>query len=330
MAEGPKKDEVTPPQVYFNRRNFLKAGIVAATAAATAGVYRHLNALPPATARGRALAGLQKTSGAAEAGVPESVVKAFHTDEALTPFQSITHYNNFYEFSTSKTGVAENIGAFSTADWTVKVDGLVGRPTTFDMDDIARISAPEERVYRMRCVEAWSMVIPWAGYSLSRLLERVRPLASAKYVAFTTLLDPKRMPGERTYVLKWPYVEGLRMDEAMHPLTLLTTGLHGHELPVQDGAPVRLVIPWKYGFKGIKSIVRISLVGEQPPTTWNRYAPDEYGFYANVNPHHDHPRWSQATEQRIGEWGRRATLMFNGYGEQVAGLYAGMDLDRYF
>ena len=261
---------------------------------------------------------------------PPGIARAFHTDETLTPFQSVTHYNNFYEFSTDKDGVADAIGDFSTAGWKIAVDGLVEKPTTFDLDDIRKISAPQERVYRMRCVEAWSMVIPWAGYSLSKLLDRVKPLSGAKYVAFTTLLDPKRLPGQASAVLRWPYVEGLRMDEAMHPLTLLTTGLYGRQLPVQDGAPVRMIIPWKYGFKGIKSIVKISLVADQPPTSWNQFASNEYGFYANVNPNHDHPRWSQATEERIGESGRRPTLMFNGYAEQVAGLYTGMNLNTYY
>ena len=322
-------DRVTPPEVYFNRRNFLKLGAVAAAVAATAVVYRRINNLPPPTSEQPLLAGLRQPTTAASGYSPE-IVKAFATDEATTPFQSITHYNNFYEFSTDKDGVAKAVGSFASNGWKVAVDGLVAKPATFDLDDIRKVAPPEERVYRMRCVEAWSMVIPWAGYSLARLLDRVQPLSAAKYVAFTTLLDPKRMPGQRTGVLDWPYVEGLRIDEAMHPLTLLTTGLYGRELPVQDGAPVRIVIPWKYGFKGIKSIVKISLVAEQPPTSWNRYAPDEYGFYANVNPSHSHPRWSQATEERIGEPGRRPTLMFNGYADQVAGLYSGMDLDKYF
>ena len=295
----------------------------------TAAIYRGLNRLPPPTAQQAVLAGLDQST-TANTAYPPAVVKAFRTDEAQTPFQSVTHYNNFYEFTTDKDGVAAAVGGFSTNGWKVMVDGLVSKPTTFDMDDIRKIAPPEERVYRMRCVEGWSMVIPWAGYSLSKLLERVQPLSGAKYVAFTTLLDPKRMPGQKSSVLDWPYVEGLRIDEAMHPLTLLTTGLYGRELPAQDGAPVRLIIPWKYGFKGIKSIVKISLLAEMPPTSWNRYGAAEYGFYANVNPNHPHPRWSQATEQRIGEAGRRPTLMFNGYGEQVAGLYEGMDLDKFF
>jgi len=324
-----RDDNITPPEVYFNRRAFLKAGAVAVAVGATAWVYRRINSLPPPTVEQPVLARLELSTTAAS-DYPPVIAKAFHTNEELTPFQNITHYNNFYEFSTDKDGVAEAIGNFSTQGWRVTVDGLVSRSGTFDLDDIRKLSEPEERIYRMRCVEAWSMVIPWAGYPLAKLLDRVQPLSAAKYVAFTTLLDPKMMPGQRTGVLPWPYVEGLRMDEAMHPLTLLTTGLYGHELPAQDGAPVRIVIPWKYGFKGIKSIVSIRLVAEPPVTTWNQYAPDEYGFYANVNPNHAHPRWSQATEQRIGEAGRRQTLMFNGYGEQVASLYAGMDLDQNF
>ena len=329
-SNKPKNDDkVTPPEVYFNRRAFIKTGVIAASLAVTSAVYRRLNGLPPVTVEKPKLAGLVQPA-TANAGYPPTIASAFHTDETETSFQNITHYNNFYEFSTEKDGVADAVGNFSTNGWKITIDGLVAKPGVFDMDDILKIAPPEERIYRMRCVETWSMVIPWAGYSLSKLLDRVQPLSAAKYVTFTTLLDPKMMPGQRSDVLEWPYVEGLRMDEAMHPLTLLTTGLYGRELPAQDGAPVRLVIPWKYGFKGIKSIVKISLVAEQPPTSWSRYARDEYGFYANVNPHHPHPRWSQATEQRIGEDGRRPTLMFNGYGDQVAGLYTGMDLDEYF
>ncbi|HZZ41655.1 MAG TPA: protein-methionine-sulfoxide reductase catalytic subunit MsrP [Tepidisphaeraceae bacterium] len=329
----PQFDKITPPEVYHNRRVFLKTGIVAATAVATGFIYRQLNGLPPPTVEEPALEGFATTApttGPASAAVDPAIARAFHVNEAKTPYQSITHYNNFYEFSTDKDGVAGAVGNFSTAGWKITVDGLVDKPTVFDLDDIRKISPPEERVYRMRCVEAWSMVIPWAGYSLSKLLDRVKPKSSAKYVAFTSLLDPTRMPGQNSDILKWPYIEGLRMDEAMHPLTLLTTGLYGKQLPVQDGAPVRIIIPWKYGFKGIKSIVKISLVENMPETSWNRYGPSEYGFYANVNPQHDHPRWSQATEQRIGESERRPTLMFNGYAEQVASLYAGMDLDKFY
>ena len=307
------RDEITPPEVYFNRRSFLRGGLVAGSAAATALLYRRLNGVDLVETQTAELAGLQRPA-------------AYRATEELTPKASITNYNNFYEFTTNKDGVAAAAAGFQTAGWKVAVEGLAHKPQVFDLDDLRRISPPEERVYRMRCVEAWSMVIPWAGFSLGKLLERVQPMSGAKYVAFETLLDPERMPGQKGNALPWPYVEGLRMDEAMHPLAILATGLYGHELPPQDGAPVRLVVPWKYGFKGIKSIVKISLVADEPKATWKGQAPGEYGFYANVNPDHPHPRWSQATEQRIGEAGRRKTLLFNGYGEQVASLYAGMDL----
>jgi sulfoxide reductase catalytic subunit YedY len=226
--------------------------------------------------------------------------------------------------------VAAAARRFQPRPWSIQIDGLVHQPREFDLEDILKLSPPEERIYRMRCVEGWSMVIPWAGFSLSRLLKRVEPLGTARYVAFQTLHDPQRMPGQKVPVLEWPYVEGLRLDEALHPLTLLASGLYGKELPNSCGAPLRLVVPWKYGFKGIKSIVRITLTEKQPPTSWNVAAPYEYGFYANVNPEVDHPRWSQATEQRLGEFGRRKTLLFNGYAEQVAHLYAGLDLRRWF
>jgi sulfoxide reductase catalytic subunit YedY len=320
--------EVTPPSVYFNRRNFIRAGVLAAGAVATGVVYRKLNPIgvdtgpPVQTAK---IADVQKL-----AVTQTNDASGFTVNEPETSLADITHYNNFYEFSTGKEEVARAAANFKTDGWTVSIDGLVNKPKTFALDDILKIAPPEERIYRMRCVEAWSMVIPWVGFSLSKLLNAVEPLSGAKYVAFQTLLDPTRMPGQRSDVLDWPYVEGLRMDEAMHPLTLLTSGLYGRALPPQDGAPIRMVIPWKYGFKGIKSIVKIRLVADQPRTTWSSYAPNEYGFYANVNPHVDHPRWSQATEQRIGEPGRRPTLMFNGYEEQVGHLYAGMDLRKYF
>jgi len=325
-------DKITPPSLYFNRRSFLKAGAIAATAAATGIIYRQLNSLPQRPPEEAPLEGLTTTAPSTNPAdaLDPSITRAFNVNEPKTPYQSITNYNNYYEFSTDKDGVADAVGNFSTANWKIAVDGLAHKPQTFDLDDLRKISPPEERVYRMRCVEAWSMVIPWAGFSLSKLLNRVDPMASAKFVAFTTILDPDHMPGQKTDVLQWPYVEGLRLDEAMHPLTLLTTGLYGRKLPAQDGAPVRLIIPWKYGFKGIKSIVKISLTETMPPTSWNRYAPGEYGFYANVNPNHDHPRWSQATEQRIGESSRRKTLMFNGYAEQVAHLYTRMNLDQDF
>jgi sulfoxide reductase catalytic subunit YedY len=314
--------EITDPAVYFNRRNFIRTGILAASAVATGTVYRRLN---------------HPAAGKIQTARLENVVAAatndangFHVAEPETSFENISHYNNFYEFSTDKEGVAAASANFQTKGWQVSVEGLVRKPKVFDLDDLLKISPPEERIYRMRCVEGWSMVIPWAGFSLSKLLDVVEPTSDAKFVAFETLLDPKRMPGQRSDVLDWPYVEGLRMDEALHPLTLLASGIYGNALPPQDGAPIRLVTPWKYGFKGIKSIVKIKLVATQPPTTWNLAAPNEYGFYANVNPQVDHPRWSQATEQRIGESGRRPTLMFNGYAEQVGHLYAGLDLRANF
>jgi sulfoxide reductase catalytic subunit YedY len=311
--------EITPSSVYLNRRAFMRAGVAAASVVGTGLVYRKLNGMTLGSVQTAKLEGLQSAASTS----PSS---GFQVDEAMTPLSSVVNYNNFYEFTTNKDAVAAAAEGFVTRGWRVMVDGLVHRPQVFDLDDLLRISPPEERVYRMRCVETWSMVIPWAGFPLARLLDRVQPMGDAKYVAFETLLDPARMPGQKTSVLEWPYVEGLRLDEAMHPLTILASGLYGHALPPQDGAPIRLVVPWKYGFKGIKSIVRISLVATQPPTSWNRYAPAEYGFLANVNPHVDHPRWSQATEQRIGEAGRRPTLAFNGYEEQVGHLYAGVDL----
>jgi sulfoxide reductase catalytic subunit YedY len=307
--------EITPRELYINRRTVMRGGIAVATAAATAWLYRRCNRVDQLDTERPALANL---------------IAAPPFDEPLTPRSSILNYNNFYEFSTDKDGVASAAAGFTTAGWQLAVDGLVHKPHVFDLAELRAISPPEERIYRMRCVEAWSMVIPWAGFSLSRLLARVEPMSSAKYVAFQTLHDPQRMPNQRTGVLAWPYVEGLRIDEAMHPLALLATGLYGQEMPPQDGAPIRLVTPWKYGFKGIKSIIKITLMEHEPPCTWNLHAPKEYGFFANVNPHHDHPRWSQATEQRIGESGRRKTLMFNGYADQVASLYAGMDLDVHY
>jgi sulfoxide reductase catalytic subunit YedY len=320
-------NEVTPPAVYFNRRNFIRAGILAATAVATGAAYRKLN--PVGTKTGKPIQ-TAKIEGLTNSIIATAENSGFRVDEPQTSFDDITHYNNFYEFSTDKERVATAAAGFETKGWQVTVEGLVKNPKVFNLDELLKISPPEERIYRMRCVEGWSMVIPWAGFPLSRLLEVVQPGNDAKYVAFETLLDPKRLPGQKSSVLNWPYVEGLRMDEAMHPLTLLASGIYGRQLPPQDGAPIRLVVPWKYGFKGIKSIVKIKLVSAQPRTSWNEYASNEYGFYANVNPQVDHPRWSQATEQRIGESGRRPTLMFNGYAEQVAHLYDGMDLRANF
>ncbi|MDX1965637.1 MAG: protein-methionine-sulfoxide reductase catalytic subunit MsrP [Planctomycetaceae bacterium] len=315
--------EITPPDVYLNRRNFMKAGIVAATTVTTGAVYRTLNQPGAVQVKTTKLAGVVQSAGT-DPAVPVAPA------DPLTSFQKITNYNNFYEFTTSKEAVARMSQNFVARPWMVMVDGLVAKPTLFDLDQILAISPPEERVYRMRCVEAWSMVVPWNGYSLSKLLNKVEPLSTAKYVAFQTLYDLDRFPGQRVNVLNWPYVEGLRLDEAMHPLTLLASGIYGNEMPAPNGAPLRLVIPWKYGFKGIKSIVKITLTDKQPPTSWNKSAPHEYGFYSNVNPEVAHPRWSQATEQRLGESGRRKTLMFNGYADQVAHLYAGMDLRANF
>jgi sulfoxide reductase catalytic subunit YedY len=316
------KDEITPPAVYFNRRTLLQGGILAASTVATGVLYRAVNRVGSEVTKTKELGGVV----IADAGGNEG----FRVEgEALTPLASIVNYNNFYEFSTDKEAVAKSAAGFDTSNWKIEVSGLVHAPRTFDLDDLRKLAAVEERVYRMRCVEAWSMVIPWAGIPLAKLLDAVQPTGDAKFVAFETLLDPKRMPGQKTRALAWPYVEGLRLDEARHPLALLATGIYGRELPPQDGAPVRLVVPWKYGFKGIKSIVKISLTASMPPSTWNLQAPSEYGFFANVNPAVDHPRWSQASERRIGE-GRRKTLPFNGYAEQVAGLYRGMDLHEYF
>ncbi len=290
----PLASEITPESVYLTRRDFLKTMGLAAAAVA----FPRL-----AAAKG-----------------------PFDADDVQTPFEDITHYNNFYEFGTDKTDPAKYAGSLRTRPWTVKVDGECRKPTTYDIDDLLKRHPQEERVYRHRCVEAWSMVMPWTGFPLAALLKRAEPTAKAKFVAFTSLHDPAQMPGQKTNSLQWPYVEGLRIDEAMHPLSFLVTGLYGKPLPNQDGAPLRLAVPWKYGFKSIKSIVSIRFVESQPPTSWNRQAPDEYGFYSNVNPAVDHRRWSQAKERRIGELFKRKTLPFNGYADQVAGLYKGMDL----
>ena len=313
-----KSSEITPKSTYLNRRNFL-AGATITGAAAVAGIafcdFAELVA-PPLTAHANAkIDGLQKSP--------------FSTTEKETPYKDITTYNNFYEFSTEKDGPADLAKNFKTRPWTVTIDGDVKKKQVLDVDTIMKMAAPEERIYRHRCVEGWSIVVPWVGFSLSELIKRAEPLPKAKFVEFTTLYDPKQMPGQRTGVLKWPYVEGLRMDEAMHPLALLCFGLYGEALPNQDGAPLRIVIPWKYGFKSAKSIVRIRFTGDQPMNTWQEAAPREYGFYSNVNPNVDHPRWSQAKERRLGEFLKRPTLMFNGY-DQVANLYSGMDLKKNF
>ncbi len=296
--------------------------MLAATTAATGLIYRRFAVPPLPPVKGQKIEGVQAAEQAASFPPPAG--------EARTSYEEITNYNNFYEFSTDKRAVAEEAEGFITRPWTVAVGGLVHKPKVFDLDALLKIAPLEERIYRLRCVEGWSMVIPWVGFPLAKLLAAVEPLGQACYVAFQTLYDPQRMPEQRSRFgsLDWPYVEGLRLDEAMHPLTILASGLYGQTLLPQNGAPLRLVVPWKYGFKGIKSIVKISLVADQPPTTWNIAAPAEYGFYSNVNPEVAHPRWSQARERRIGEFGLRDTLMFNGYAEQVAHLYAGMDLRR--
>ncbi|MBV9879701.1 MAG: protein-methionine-sulfoxide reductase catalytic subunit MsrP [Gemmatirosa sp.] len=304
--------EITPEALYLDRRRFI--GAAAALTAAALGCARS--------------GGDAADSASASAVATDSAPPPARAE--ITAYDDATGYNNYYEFGTDKDAPKANAGALRTAPWSVAVEGLVARPATYALDDLLKGLAPQERVYRHRCVEAWSMVIPWLGVPLGDVLRRVEPLPSAKFVELTTLLDPSQMPGQRSGVLPWPYVEALRLDEAMHPLTLLATGMYGKALPNQNGAPLRLVVPWKYGFKGAKSIVRIRLVDQAPRTTWNVAAPDEYGFYANVNPAVDHPRWSQAKERRVGEFGRRATLPFNGYASQVASLYAGMDLRRNF
>ena len=301
--------EITPEPLYLNRRAFLSRVTGVAAGAALGG-----------SLLGACDANAEEAAG--EADAPQA--------DSPTSYEDITTYNNFYEFGTDKDDPARNATRFRTRPWSVTVDGHVRKPATYALDDLLRGIAPEERIYRMRCVEAWSMVIPWQGIPLAALIRKLEPTPSARYVAFTTLLDPEQMPGQRRPVLRWPYVEGLRMDEAMHPLAILATGIYERPLLGQNGAPLRLVVPWKYGFKGVKSIVRISFVERQPATTWNISAPNEYGFYANVNPDVDHPRWSQARERRIGELRMRRTLPFNGYADQVASLYSGMDLRRNF
>jgi sulfoxide reductase catalytic subunit YedY len=309
--------EITPEYLYLNRRQLI-AGMGALAAASL------LGACAPEPAE------TAPTSNATESTPPlGTTAMAEELESELTPFEDVANYNNFYEFTLSKTGVAELAEDFQTSPWEVEVGGLVSTPRTFNLDDVMAFEQ-EERIYRMRCVEAWSMVIPWRGFPLSRLIEAVEPTSEARFVRFETLYDPEQMPGQNRAVLDWPYVEGLRLDEAMHDLTILATGLYGKDLPPQNGAPIRLVVPWKYGFKSIKSIVKIELVAEMPTTSWMAASPNEYGFYANVNPNVPHPRWSQATERVIGKGGRRETELFNGYEEEVAHLYAGMDLEENF
>ena len=301
--------DITPREVYQARREFLKKTALG----------------------GLALAGMGATGQALGAAAYPSVpASPFSTDEKPNSLHDITHYNNFYELGTGKRDPARFAGHLKPRPWSVAIEGECEKPAVYDIEDFIRPQALEERIYRLRCVEGWSMVIPWIGFPLADVLKQAQPTSRAKYVEFTTLYDPQMLPGQRVRVLDWPYVEGLRMDEAMHPLTLLAVGLYGDVLPNQNGAPLRLVVPWKYGFKSIKSIVKIRFVEEEPVSSWTQAAPREYGFYSNVNPNVDHPRWSQATERRIGEFLKRDTLMFNGYAEQVAHLYEGMDLRKYY
>ncbi|HEB79580.1 MAG TPA: protein-methionine-sulfoxide reductase catalytic subunit MsrP [Rhodospirillales bacterium] len=305
-----RSSEITPKEVFLGRRRFIQGA-------------------------GLAAAGVLFPFGSADAGaaLPGVVKSPYTVDQEPTPLEFVTTYNNFYEFGTGKDDPAKNARKFNPKPWSVAVSGEVSKPGVYALEDLIKPHQLEERVYRLRCVEAWSMVVPWVGIPLADVLKRFEPTPGAKFVAFETLFDPERMPGQRRPVLKWPYIEALRMDEAMHPLAILAVGLYGEELPNQNGAPIRLITPWKYGFKSIKSIVSIRLMETMPPTTWNRSGPGEYGFYANVNPNVDHPRWSQKKERRIGDSyfaPKKKTLMFNGYEDEVAGLYAGMDLKKFF
>ena len=315
--------DITPRAIYEQRRDLIKLLAGGAAGAVLAGwAARDAMAQTPRPGKLAALPGAR------------SAVAGAVTMEKLTDYGDVTGYNNFYEFGTDKADPARHAHALQTSPWSVEIEGLVNKPGRYALEDLLKLSPMEERIYRLRCVEGWSMVIPWVGYSLSALIKRVEPQGSARYVEFVTLADPKQMPGLRSRVLDWPYTEALRMDEALHPLTLLTFGMYGEVLPKQNGAPVRLVVPWKYGFKSAKSIVKIRFIEQEPRTAWSKAAANEYGFYSNVNPDVDHPRWSQATERRIGEDGlfakKRKTLMFNGYEAQVGQLYAGMDLKKFY
>jgi sulfoxide reductase catalytic subunit YedY len=307
--------EITPKNLYLNRRKFLASAALAGAAVATGAVLREVVSPSTVALAGNKIDGIQKSP--------------LSTTETVTPYKDVSTYNNYYEFSTDKDGPAKLAQNFRTRPWKVKIDGLVDKKQELDIDTILKMAPPEERIYRHRCVEGWSIVVPWVGFSLSELIKRANPTSKAKFVEFTTIYDPTQMPGQQRTVLQWPYVEGLRMDEAMHPLALLCFGMYGEDLPNQDGAPLRIVLPWKYGFKSAKAIVRIHFTDHQPQNTWNISAPTEYGFYSNVNPNVDHPRWSQAKERRLGEFFKRPTLMFNGY-DQVASLYTGMDLKKNF
>ena len=320
----PVSSEITPQGIYQGRRDLIKLMATGTAGAALAG-WAGREALAQSVPKPGKLAAL--------AGGKSAVAGAV-TMEKITDYKDATTYNNFYEFGTDKADPARNASTLQTKPWSVAVEGLVKNPKTFTLEELLKLSPQEERIYRLRCVEGWSMVIPWVGYSLSELIKKVEPLGSAKYVEFITLADPKTMPFVSSRVLEWPYVEALRLDEAMHPLAMLAFGMYGEVLPNQNGAPVRMVLPWKYGFKSGKSIVKIRFTDKEPRTAWNKAAANEYGFYSNVNPLVDHPRWSQATERRIGEDGlfakKRKTLMFNGYEAQVGQLYAGMDLKKNF
>jgi methionine sulfoxide reductase catalytic subunit len=327
LPPEPPSSEITPEPLYQSRREFIKnSALTLGTGALVGGslVWLASNGPPPDPPPAAAVT-TDDTDGLAYR--PNT---AFDTDEPLTTERDVTTYNNFYEFGFDKDDPARHAHTLKTRPWTIAVEGEVARPQTLDVDTLLKWFPLEQRVYRMRCVEAWSMVIPWLGFPLADLVRRLEPTGNAKYVEFTTLLDPKQMPGQRSRLLPWPYIEGLRLDEALHPLTLLAVGLYGKTLPNQNGAPLRLVVPWKYGFKGVKSIVKMRFTDTQPQNTWSVAAPREYGFYANVNPDVDHPRWSQATERRIGDLTRRKTLPFNGYADAVASLYSGMDLRANF
>jgi sulfoxide reductase catalytic subunit YedY len=305
--------EITDKALYLRRREFIRAAALAGAGAAAGTLVPAQSEAAPSWPRVK---------------IPAFTKSSYGADEKANAYQDITTYNNFYEFGTEKEDPSNNAGPFKTKPWTIKVDGLVAKPADYHLEDFVKPYALEERIYRLRCVERWSMVIPWIGFPLASVLKTVQPTAAAKFVEFQTLFDPAQMPGQRRDVLRWPYVEGLRLDEAMHPLTILAVGLYGEYLPNQNGAPIRLVVPWKYGFKSIKSVVRIRLTDRQPLNSWQLSAAEEYGFYSNVNPARDHPRWSQARERRIGEFFMRPTLIFNGYGDQVASLYSGMDLKK--
>jgi methionine sulfoxide reductase catalytic subunit len=322
--EHPVSSEITPQAVYEDRRRLLK-WMATGVAGASLATWAQREALAQQVQKPGKLPALATT--------PSTVAGAV-TMEKITEYKDASSYNNYYEFGTDKADPAQNAHTLKTKPWTVEVEGLVKKPGKYAIEDLLKLSAQEERIYRLRCVEGWSMVVPWVGYSLANLINKVEPMGNAKYVEFLTLADPKTMPFVGSRVLDWPYAEGLRMDEAMHPLTLLTFGMYGEVLPNQNGAPVRIVVPWKYGFKSAKSIVKIRFSEQMPKTAWNKAAANEYGFYSNVNPNVDHPRWSQSTERRIGEDGlfakKRKTLMFNGYEAQVGQLYAGLDLKKNF